>query len=616
VNRIRVAWVALVAGFACAGLARADERILSFDSVVTVARDGTLEVRESIRVRVEGDAIKRGIIRDFPTTYPAADGRQIVVGFAFEGAARDGVAEKWRVEPHGNGVRIYLGSASVMLEHGEHVYDLVYRTERQMGYFADHDELYWNATGNGWMFPIDHASARVILPADIPPGDVRMEAYTGPQGAQGHDYTATLDGAVPTYVTTRGLGREEGLTIVAMWPKGHISAAVENPLPPAPMASADYDEERDGAQSSAHQYDSPAEAFLHRDLPHDRRPLYFAGFGFFALLAYYYLVWHRIGRDPPAKVTIPLYESPPGQSPASMRYLMQMGFDDKCFAAGVLSLAVKGYLRIEQGSGALGTGKTYTLHKVDPPVGAPPRSEDELALFAELFASGQSIELVDDNYRDIRDARAAQERALKAQFKSRFFHINGGWHAFGIFLGIVVFAVTMTQPGETEWPFWFFVTGAGLFSLLFIVAIFIMNGVFGRLLKAPTVAGQAVMDRIRGFKMYLDVAEGEDLKRIQGPPLTPRLFEACLPAALALGVEQKWAERFAEVFRVQAPNYQPAWYIGGGWNAANVGAFSSNFSASFGSAISSSSTAPGSSSGGGGGGSSGGGGGGGGGGGW
>ena len=106
-------------------------------------------MRETIRVNAEGQNIRRGIYRDFPTTYSATDGRQIVVGFAFQAAARDGVAEKWRVEPRGNGVRIYLGSASVMLDHGEHVYDLVYRTDRQMGFFADHDELYWNVTGNG-----------------------------------------------------------------------------------------------------------------------------------------------------------------------------------------------------------------------------------------------------------------------------------------------------------------------------------------------------------------------------------------------------------------------------------------------------------------------------------
>ncbi len=146
----------------------------------------------------------------------------------------------------------------------------------------------------------------------------------------------------------------------------------------------------------------------------------------------------------------------------------------------------------------------------------------------------------------------------------------------------------------------------------------VANGVFGKLLRAPTVAGQAAMDHIRGFKMYLEVAEGEELKRMKAPPppLTPQLFESYLPAALALGVEQRWAERFADVLNVQAPDYAPAWYAGPGWNIRDIGSFSSNLGTSLSSAISSSSTAPGSSSGGDGGGSSGGGGGGGGGGGW
>jgi uncharacterized membrane protein len=98
--------------------------------------------------------------------------------------------------------------------------------------------------------------------------------------------------------------------------------------------------------------------------------------------------------------------------------------------------------------------------------------------------------------------------------------------------------------------------------------------------------------------------------------MTQQLFEAYLPAALALDVEQQWAERFASVLDIQAPDYHPRWYSGPGFNARNLGAFSSSLASSLNSAISSSSTAPGSKSGSGGGGSSGGGGGGGGGGGW
>jgi uncharacterized membrane protein len=98
--------------------------------------------------------------------------------------------------------------------------------------------------------------------------------------------------------------------------------------------------------------------------------------------------------------------------------------------------------------------------------------------------------------------------------------------------------------------------------------------------------------------------------------MTPELYEAYLPAALALEVEQRWAERFARELQVDAHGYQPAWYTGSAWNAANIAGFSSQLSSSLSSAISSAAQAPGSSSGGGGGGSSGGGGGGGGVGGW
>jgi uncharacterized membrane protein len=186
-------------------------------------------------------------------------------------------------------------------------------------------------------------------------------------------------------------------------------------------------------------------------------------------------------------------------------------------------------------------------------------------------------------------------------------------------LSIVLALPAIFLPGRTDvWPEWHFTTPAGWFTIIVVLLMLVTNGVFGKLLKAPTVAGQAIMGHIRGFKMYMEVAEGEDLKRMKGPPppLTPQLFESYLPAALALGVEQRWAERFANVLNVEAPDYSPAWYAGPGWNSRDLSGFSRDLGSSLNSAISSSAQAPGSSSGGGGGGSSGGGGGGGGGGGW
>jgi uncharacterized membrane protein len=100
------------------------------------------------------------------------------------------------------------------------------------------------------------------------------------------------------------------------------------------------------------------------------------------------------------------------------------------------------------------------------------------------------------------------------------------------------------------------------------------------------------------------------------PSPTTQLYEHYLPAALALGVEQRWAERFAGVFAMQAASSAPNWYNGSAWDSQDVGSFGKSLGSSLDSAVSSASSAPGSSSGSDGGGSSGGGGGGGGGGGW
>jgi uncharacterized membrane protein YgcG len=601
--------LAWAAGVSTAG---ADERILSFDETVTVNADGSMYVREVIRVRAEGDKIRRGIFRDFPTIYRGKDGHDYVVGFAFQGASRDGQQEQWHTEDRSNGVRVYVGSANATVSHGEHTYELVFRTDRQLGYFADHDELYWNVTGNGWDFPIDRATARVELPSAIPPTDIKLEAYTGPQGGKGQDYTAQMQPGGPLFATTRTLQRHEGLTIVASWPKGFIMPPVESAQPAASATDANY------SYHDARTGWSPAEHMLNKDLPNNGLPALLGILGLALLIAYYYFIWVRVGRDPPGRIAIPEYESPKGQSPASMRFLMRMSYDNECFAAAVLSLAVKGYLHIHQDSGILGLGRKFTLMKTSVQDGKP-LSADEQQLLASLFAEGGTLVLENENHERVSSARTDHRLALKDRFTSGFFKINGGWHFLGILLSLVLAAPAVLLPGRSEtWPEWHFTAPGGWFTLITVVSMLVANGLFGLWLKAPTVAGQAIMDHIRGFRMYLEVAEGEDLKRMKGPPppLTPQLFESYLPAALALDVEQRWAERFATVLDVQAPNYSPAWYAGPGWNIRNMGGFSHDLGSSLGSAISSASTAPGSSSGSGGGGSSGGGGGGGGGGGW
>jgi hypothetical protein len=165
-QRLVIALVVAVAVVA-AGPAQAVERILRFISDVEVERNGDLAVTETIRVQAEGNQIRRGILRDFPTTYARPDGSRVVVGFDVKSVTRDGADENWTTEALANGVRVRIGRAEVNLSTGEHEYVIRYRTTRQIGFFTDYDELYWNATGNGWTFAIDSAEARITLPEPV-----------------------------------------------------------------------------------------------------------------------------------------------------------------------------------------------------------------------------------------------------------------------------------------------------------------------------------------------------------------------------------------------------------------------------------------------------------------
>jgi uncharacterized membrane protein YgcG len=152
---------------------------------------------------------------------------------------------------------------------------------------------------------------------------------------------------------------------------------------------------------------------------------------------------------------------------------------------------------------------------------------------------------------------------------------------------------------------------AAVFSVALVIA--------AKLLPAYSLRGRRLKDEIEGLRLYLGVAEGDNLARLQTPRLTPEEFARQLPYALALGVEKTWANRFAALLGTAAvAQAVSSYYTGTHFDAGSVGdigAFSESLGA-MGSAVSAAASPPGSSSGSGGGGSSGGGGGGGGGSGW
>src|SRR5690606_31645651 len=145
-------------------------------------------------VLAEGVDIRRGIYRDWPTRYRDRFGNDVEVVYQPRSLARNGRPEPYRVERRGNGVRAWFGSPERLLEPGVHTYAWRYEADRVLGFFAEGDELYWNVTGLGWAFPIERASATVRFAFDLPEGAVEVDAATGPAGARGRAFTASIQG--------------------------------------------------------------------------------------------------------------------------------------------------------------------------------------------------------------------------------------------------------------------------------------------------------------------------------------------------------------------------------------------------------------------------------------
>lgn len=635
-ERVRVLLV-LCAMFVLSA-ANASERILDFHSEIFVDADAGMRVNETIRVRAEGDRIKHGIYRDFPTAYRDDNGVRVRVAFDPQSLSRDGQTEPYHTKAIGNGVRVYFGAEDTTLAPAEYVYVFAYRTTRQLGFFDDHDELYWNVTGNGWEFPIDSASAAVTLPGSIATSDIRIDGYTGPQGAQGHSFKAQADAAShATFTTTRTLGEFEGLTIVVGFPKGFVETPTQ--------------------QMRIHWFFSDNAAVLA------------LGGALALLLIYYFVQWLRVGRDPEPGTIIPLYEIPDGHTPGALRYVEHMGWDDRCIAADIVDLAVRGAITIQQDKDDKYSIARATSHSREA-LPAP-----QSALLGSLLGESETLVFKQSEHKRIKSALNEHEARLKTTY-AKYFNKNtsfvwvgalitavmlggaayllggGGYTAGAVFIlvwlggwSVGVFALCAAVVGA--WRSAKGVGGAGgalfltLFALPFIggelvgagmlvaitgvafaigvVGLIATNMLFGYLMKAPTQVGRKLLDQIEGLRLYLGVAERDELAAQKAPPVDADAFQRMLPCALALGVEKNWTDRFAATVGPAAAAAAVAsagWYQGSSSSMSNFGGFASGFGSSLSSAISSSSSAPGSSSGGGGGGSSGGGGGGGGGGGW
>ncbi|KMQ65859.1 hypothetical protein ACM46_07595 [Chryseobacterium angstadtii] len=607
-----------------------NEKIISFHSDIEVDKNSGITVTEHIKVYSLGENIKRGIFRALPLSRDLNHKTQ-KVRYDILSVKKNGEDEDYHEKTEDGYLKIYAGNKDVILNPGTYDYEIKYKTGNQIGFFDKYDEFYWNVNGTYWDFDVDTISARVTLPAGA--GIIQNSCYTGAYGSTNQNCTVKVLSDHSVEWSASGLKPNEGLTIAVGFQKGVMVP------PPPPTFSEKY-----GILISV--------------------CIILLG-----LITYLYSTWRKYGIDPETPTVYPQFNAPENLSPASLGYINSESFKNKYLTASIVNLAVKGYVKIieSEDSGVLGffSTKVFILKKLKP--ADETLSKEEINLMNSLFSKDEDSVKFDGKYNSkIEKAVQSFKGALSFQHDN---FLNEGnntkklvlpWLIITLVYGLGLFVSYNLLP-EFERVFvggllyiilflafvlitflfknvsWKILIPLSIFVVIGLGGIIVANGdnvetinfsacyifyvlaflimvIYQYLIKQPTKEKLRKKSLIDGFKMYMGAAENEQLKFHNPPQMTPQVFETLLPFAMVMGVDQIWGEKFDNLLKKTATEYNSSWYYGG---PINHYAFASTLNSSLTQSIQSASTQPSSSSSGsGGGGFSGGGGGGGGGGGW
>jgi len=487
--------------------------ITRFDTQIAVARDGVSTVTERLDVEFRGTF--HGIYRDIPIQYPGPRGSNYTLFLNVTGVT-DGEGNKLKYETSTrNGSRhlkIYIPDAV----NATRTVEIHYRVTNAVRWFDDHDELYWNVTGNDWPVPIESAAATITFPTNAG-GNLRAQAFTGLYGSQQQDATVRVNGDSVSVQTNGPLSMREGLTADVYITKGVLTQ-------PSRLTQAIW--------------------FLRSNII-VLLPLW----AFIVMLSF----WWTKGRDPkPDNSVAPMYEPPKGMTPAEVGTLVDDTVHPRDITSTLVDLAVKGYLKIEEkDSKMLGfTHRDYLFHLLKPQSEWGSLESHERVMLNHMFGGGAAPVHLSDLKNQFYVAIPTMKNDILAELKGKgMYSVDPeSAHAYvvaGVVLTAAPFVLAQVFGAASLLDSPLLLVGAGLIALIIVF-------LFARIMTAKSRKGVDTKVEIMGFQEFVNRVDSDRLKRM--PPDT---FEKFLPYAMALGIENRWAKAFQGI--VQNP---PNWYVG------------------------------------------------------
>jgi uncharacterized protein (TIGR04222 family) len=533
---------------AAPALAAAPESITSYDTKIDVQSDASIRVTETIAYDF-GASPRHGIVRQIPDQCHYDDLHDRRYPIDQVSVQRNNANEPFFVDDSGGATTITIGDVDHTVT-GTQVYVIGYTVHGVINHFADHEELFWNVIGPEWTVPIRTATATVSGPEAA----TRVGCFSGATGSQlGCAQSGVADG-VGTFGETN-LGNGDGMTVVVAFPPGSVSTV-------APILVDRHD---------------PAAAFH----PSALAVGVGAGLAWLGIAAALGLVW-RYGRDRRYVGLLPGLTPEKGESAVEERrpltggppVSVEFGPPDKLrpgqvgtlideqanvvdVTATIVDLAVRKYLRITEVE-----YRDWELTKLRD--AGKELQPYERSLFEAVFRDGDTAKLshlkghfapdLAKVQRQLYDDMVAHGWYLRSPAATRRLAV---WSAILALLGAIVVTVVLALTTHVA------LIGVGL--VIAAIAFLTVAHAF----PARTGRGSAVLERVRGFRLYIATAEADQIafqERVH-------IFSEFLPYAMVFGLVDRWARIFADLADFAPDGLD--WYRGTG--AFTVGAFAGSF---------------------------------------
>jgi uncharacterized membrane protein YgcG len=509
---------------------------------ITLQPDSTLLVTETLQVYFSERG--HGIWRTIPVVLPTPWGaRKIHVNL--QGVTdQEGNPYETLITREGANLRVRVGSEDVWIPAGERrTYVIRYSVRGAINWFEKgttswepYCELYWNVVGDEWEAPILRASAIVYFPILEKNQRARARVYAGPYGSR-------------SYVQANQPGDQSGDPTLGLWIK--LDSDKLSIVRDSPLGLADN-----------------LTFVLNLPYDHIQHPPWTETVGLFVMSNFGYTVplwvlllmgvaWHLYGRDPKPGPIVVRYEPPDDLTGPEAGTLIDETVHPRDIAAGILSLATKGYvhLHVREEKGLFLKTQVIQL-EIRPESNQAPLTEFEALILGYLLNADKEGNFVSQT--EAQKALGSQilslHSALYQSLVQRGYYprspesVRAGWIVAGMGSAIALGILTnwlSPLPGNY--------LPSIIGSLLSTPIILI----FGKQMPRRTRKGNQAYAHVLGFAEFIRRAEAPELEYLFKKYPKEAVFEKFIPHACAFGYLKQWVQKFAPLIE-----HSPSWLHG------------------------------------------------------